>query len=171
MPSYSNSDRLNFLHTTNCDSEGYEWGVARIKFENGRAVSTLWTNSDSSDLDKVMEEHRVKPRISAEVTTCALGHVFGYVAGHHPLDELGQPRCPRCLDYLFGSVSKQLAVARIQNQPPAPNSHNWAGDGERCADCGESDWYAGNHCQGPKKDPRDIEGVGAVLSLNPEQKT
>ena len=56
--------RLNWLHQgggeTDRDAEGYEWGVARIKFDaHGQVTGALWTNSDHSDLDAEME--RAKP--------------------------------------------------------------------------------------------------------------
>jgi len=51
-------ERLDWLHTCTSndkDPEGYEWGVARLKFnEHGQLVSALWTNSDHSDLDAEM---------------------------------------------------------------------------------------------------------------------
>lgn len=46
--------RLRFLHTHNVDENGYEWGVAMVKFEHGNPVSVLWTLSDHSDLDARM---------------------------------------------------------------------------------------------------------------------
>ena len=49
--------RLEWLHD-GCekDSEGYEWGVARVKFdEHGKVASFLWTDSDHKDLDAEIE--------------------------------------------------------------------------------------------------------------------
>lgn len=50
--------RMDWLHTNTGDDkdvEGFEWGVARIKFnEHGQVVSALWTCSDHSDLDAEM---------------------------------------------------------------------------------------------------------------------
>jgi len=95
---YSDSDRLNFLHTINCDTDGYAWGVARVKNnEAGQPMSVLWGLSDCSDLDAVMEQHGVKPRIEAVIDTCDLGHVFAKVAGYHPHTSDGKPRCPNCM--------------------------------------------------------------------------
>ena len=52
--------RLNWLHTgggqTDCDPEGYEWGVARVKFDaHGQVTSVLWTDSDHKDVEAEME--------------------------------------------------------------------------------------------------------------------
>ncbi len=49
--------RLDWLHTGSgiVDADGYEWGVARIKFnEQGQMVDAQWTLSDHSDLDLEM---------------------------------------------------------------------------------------------------------------------
>jgi hypothetical protein len=47
--------RMEWLHQGGgTDPEGYEWGVARVKFVNGNPVSVLWTLSDHSDLDAEM---------------------------------------------------------------------------------------------------------------------
>ena len=47
--------RFSFLHRTNLDKAGYEWGVYRVKWVDGRAVDVLQTNSDLSDLDAAIE--------------------------------------------------------------------------------------------------------------------
>ncbi|MBF0098697.1 MAG: hypothetical protein HQM05_15335 [Magnetococcales bacterium] len=50
--------RMDWLHTGGADrdAEGYEWGVARVKFNaHGQPVSVLWTDSDHRDLDAEME--------------------------------------------------------------------------------------------------------------------
>ena len=56
-------ERLEWLHQGggkhDCDAEGYEWGVARLKFnEHGQFVNALWTNSDHRDLDAEMARSR-----------------------------------------------------------------------------------------------------------------
>lgn len=56
--------RLKWLHdcsTGQTDPEGYEWGIYRVKWENGVAVSVQCTNSDHSDLDAEMEREAKKP--------------------------------------------------------------------------------------------------------------
>lgn len=46
------AERLAWLHKTNKTSDGYEWGVAAVKFnEHGAPVSVLWGASDHSDID------------------------------------------------------------------------------------------------------------------------
>lgn len=48
------SERLAWLHKFNKDSEGYEYGVCRVKYDQyGKLVSCLWTASDHSDIDAV----------------------------------------------------------------------------------------------------------------------
>ncbi|GEM_PF-5612819 len=54
---HKNEARLKWLHdcsTGQTDPEGYEWGIYRVKWENGKAVSVMQTNSDLSDLDAEM---------------------------------------------------------------------------------------------------------------------
>lgn len=54
---HKNEARLKWLHdcsTGQTDSEGYEWGIYRVKWERGQAVSVMQTNSDLSDLDAEM---------------------------------------------------------------------------------------------------------------------
>ncbi len=54
---HRNADRLKWLHdctTGQTDKDGYEWGIYRVKWENGQAVSVMQTNSDFSDLDAEM---------------------------------------------------------------------------------------------------------------------
>jgi hypothetical protein len=49
--------RMEWLHdcSTGCkDAEGFEWGIYRVKWENGQAVAVWQTNSDFSDLDAEM---------------------------------------------------------------------------------------------------------------------
>ncbi len=51
--------RMEWLHANAGakDSEGYEWGVARVKWnEQGQPESVLWTLSDCSDLDAEIEK-------------------------------------------------------------------------------------------------------------------
>lgn len=54
---HKNEARLHWLHdcsTGQTDPEGYEWGIYRVKWENGQAVSVMQTLSDMSDLDAEM---------------------------------------------------------------------------------------------------------------------
>lgn len=44
--------RLAWLHSRESnDVNGYEWGIYRVKWENGKAVEVWQTASDFSDLD------------------------------------------------------------------------------------------------------------------------
>lgn len=44
--------RMDFLHSAaSVDADGYEWGVFRVKWENGRAVDVQRARADHSDLD------------------------------------------------------------------------------------------------------------------------
>lgn len=57
--------RMDWLHAgggeTDRDAEGYEWGVARVKFNvYGQPVSVLWTDSDHRDLDAEMERTKTQ---------------------------------------------------------------------------------------------------------------
>ncbi len=52
--------RLLWLHDCSTgkgatDSDGYEWGIFRVKWVNGQAVEVWQTNSDFSDLDAAIE--------------------------------------------------------------------------------------------------------------------
>lgn len=51
-----NDARWKFLHTTNKDSEGFEWCVLRVKWENGRISEALHTYSNMADLDAAIKE-------------------------------------------------------------------------------------------------------------------
>lgn len=55
--------RLHWLHTgSGTDPEGYEWGVFRVKWQNGVAVSVLHTLADLSDLDaEIAREEKGNP--------------------------------------------------------------------------------------------------------------
>lgn len=66
-----NAKRLHWLHdcsTGQTDAEGYEWGIYRVKWKNGRAVDVLATLADFSDLDAEMERvlHTSNPSRHAE---------------------------------------------------------------------------------------------------------
>lgn len=53
-----NAKRLHWLHdcsTGQTDAEGYEWGIYRVKWVDGRAVDVKQTMADFSDLDAEME--------------------------------------------------------------------------------------------------------------------
>jgi len=43
--------RFEFLHSTNVDAEGWEWGVARIRVNEFGEAEYLWGLSDHSDID------------------------------------------------------------------------------------------------------------------------
>jgi len=49
----TDAERLAFLHGSNQDPEGYEYGVCRVKVTDG-SVSYLWTASDHSDIDAII---------------------------------------------------------------------------------------------------------------------
>lgn len=64
-------DRMDWLHSgggsNDTDEEGYEWGVARVKFNQfGDVVSVQWTASDHSDLDKEMARTRAEAEMKGE---------------------------------------------------------------------------------------------------------
>ncbi len=49
------AERLHWLHSPASNNvDGYEWGIYRVKWENGRAVEVWQTNGDFSDLDAAM---------------------------------------------------------------------------------------------------------------------
>lgn len=53
--------RMDWLHdcSSGCtDPDGYEWGIYRVKWENGKAVEVWQTNSDFSDLDAEMAREK-----------------------------------------------------------------------------------------------------------------
>lgn len=54
----ADSRRLRWLHAPNKDAEGWEYGVARVKFnEHGQVIAgPEWTRSDHSDIDALMAE-------------------------------------------------------------------------------------------------------------------
>jgi hypothetical protein len=53
--------RMEWLHDCSggqTDPEGCEWGIYRVKWENGRAVAVWQTNGDFSDLDAEMAREK-----------------------------------------------------------------------------------------------------------------
>jgi hypothetical protein len=60
--------RLHWLHDCNngsTDAEGFEWGIYRVKWEDGKVAQLLHTFSDFSDLDAEMareQNNKVEPR-------------------------------------------------------------------------------------------------------------
>lgn len=47
--------RMAFLHSPNKDAEGYEYGIAKVRFTpDGRVETFSWALSDSTDLDAAM---------------------------------------------------------------------------------------------------------------------
>lgn len=66
---HKNEARLKWLHDCSAgqtDPEGYEWGIYRVKWENGQAVSVMQTNSDLSDLDAEMARELNTPNDQAQ---------------------------------------------------------------------------------------------------------
>jgi hypothetical protein len=58
--------RLHWLHNnTYVDAEGYEYGVAKVKFENGQPVSVLWTYADHRDVDAAIAAYLERNRVVA----------------------------------------------------------------------------------------------------------
>jgi hypothetical protein len=56
--------RLEFLHSpASSNVDGYEWGIFRVKWENGRAVEVWQTNGDFSDLDAAMRSAAAQPTL------------------------------------------------------------------------------------------------------------
>jgi len=54
--------RLLWLHSPASQNvNGYEWGIFRVKWENGKAVEVWSTRADLSDLDAAMQEGKDKP--------------------------------------------------------------------------------------------------------------
>lgn len=54
--------RLEFLHSVNKDAEGYEYGIAKVKFsESGQIESFLWALSDGSDIDAALAAQPAAP--------------------------------------------------------------------------------------------------------------
>lgn len=57
-PLFAYKKRMEWLHdcsTGDVDPEGFEWGIYRVKWENGQPVQVWQTNSDFSDLDAEMQ--------------------------------------------------------------------------------------------------------------------
>lgn len=46
--------RFEFLHSNNKDADGWEWGVAKVRFDNSGKVEFLWGLSDHSDIDALI---------------------------------------------------------------------------------------------------------------------
>lgn len=51
-------ERFEFLHSTNCDAEGWEWGVARIHVNQYGEAEYLWGLSDHSDIDAEIQRKK-----------------------------------------------------------------------------------------------------------------
>jgi hypothetical protein len=52
------AERLAWLHTINIDrkdADGWEYGVAKVRFHSNGMTDVLWCLSDHSDIDKAME--------------------------------------------------------------------------------------------------------------------
>ncbi len=65
---FTAEQRLRWLHQLgqgNPDSEGFEWGIYRVKWANGEQKMECWqTNGDSSDLDAAMRAGGVVPQVN-----------------------------------------------------------------------------------------------------------
>lgn len=62
------SARLKWLHTGGRSGARREWGVAEIEFDaNGRVIGALWGASDSSDIDKAMDEEASSEGLDSRV--------------------------------------------------------------------------------------------------------
>ena len=58
--------RLEFLHSVNKDAEGYEYGIAKVKFsESGQIESFLWALSDGSDIDAALAAQPAAPELQS----------------------------------------------------------------------------------------------------------
>ena len=56
------SARLHWLHSPGSNNvDGYEWGIYRVKWTNGKAAEVWQTNADFSDLDAA---RRASPRLA-----------------------------------------------------------------------------------------------------------
>jgi hypothetical protein len=53
--------RWKFLHTPHKDTEGFEWCVMRVKWENGRISEAWHTNQDLKDLDAAIDAAKENP--------------------------------------------------------------------------------------------------------------
>lgn len=59
--------RLAWLHSSESnDVDGYEWGIYRVKWENGRAAEVWQTAADFSDLDAARQVAPIAPAAAAE---------------------------------------------------------------------------------------------------------
>ncbi len=107
-----NAQRLAWLHSVGSyDVDGYEWGIYRVKWENGQAAEVWQTNADFSDLDKAAGlAAPVAPRTGEEVDAARFRRMVGVV------------RCSIkgvMLDDTSGLEQWRSAVDRIAT-PPAP---------------------------------------------------
>lgn len=51
-PQDDSKERLDWLHNnTFVDADGWEYGVARCKFKDGKLLAAEWTLADHSDID------------------------------------------------------------------------------------------------------------------------
>jgi hypothetical protein len=103
--------RLRWLHSqASCtpDAEGYQWGVYRVRWEDGRPASVLATLSDSSDLDAVIADRAFAlctcdtktPELSCHTVDCAF-RVWALAAPQAPVEPVAQEPvavlpCPGC---------------------------------------------------------------------------
>jgi hypothetical protein len=53
--------RFEFLHSTNKDADGWEWGVARVRVDAAGRIEYLWGVADHSDIDAAMGNVPAQP--------------------------------------------------------------------------------------------------------------
>jgi len=78
--------RFEFLHSSNTDADGWEWGVARVRLAESGRVEYLWGLSDHSDIDAAMSTQECALPPPGWRCTRAAGHdgPCAAVATHMP---------------------------------------------------------------------------------------
>lgn len=72
--------RLEWLHSRDaCNVDGYEWGIFRVKWENGRAAEVWQTSADFSDLDAAMASRGVPVGYDGVTTHPEFGAAAGVI--------------------------------------------------------------------------------------------
>jgi hypothetical protein len=143
------SARLRWLHSAaSADVDGYEWGIVRIKWQQGQAVEVWHTAADFSDLDAAMRATGHDPNAGGRDDVLALVYLYGAHMAEHPEDSSGaQQRLAAIRASLASPCSHRIADARnaaIQS-------------GYMCVDCHHMFAAAD---QGPGLDTASMVGVG-----------